>query len=62
MTYTLPAPRVEFEPLWCEEDDCDGFYQPYSDGSLSCYCGSVSHLSVDDVDISMVLVSTRDEC
>jgi hypothetical protein len=60
----IPAPRVpETNAYKCRENGCDGFYQPYGDGSMSCYCGSVSRLSVDEVDVpGLVLVSLRDDC
>lgn len=60
----IPAPRVA-EPavLKCREAGCEGTYEPYSDGSLSCYCGSRSSLSVDDVTIlGLTLVFERAEC
>ena len=61
MSFTLPAPRVESLP--CQEGACDGFYQPYSDGSLSCYQGHRSSLSVDDVEVSgLTLVFDLSEC
>lgn len=57
----LPVPRVESFP--CRERGCDGLYEPYSDGSVSCYQGHSSGLSVDDVEISgPVLVLALDEC
>lgn len=57
----LPAPRIASFP--CRQKGCDGSYEPYSDGSVSCYQGHPSGLSVDDVEISgLVLVSMRDEC
>jgi hypothetical protein len=49
MTYTIPAPRLGLYP--CRETGCDGTYEPYSDGAMVCYCGSVSRLSTDDVEI-----------
>ncbi|AXQ63473.1 hypothetical protein SEA_COMRADE_242 [Streptomyces phage Comrade] len=60
----IPAPRLpEVDAYKCREDGCDGFYQPYRDGSLSCYCGSVSSLSVDDVEVPVgVLALTLEEC
>ncbi|WMI33853.1 hypothetical protein SEA_PATELGO_252 [Streptomyces phage Patelgo] len=60
----IPAPRIpETDANKCRGTGCDGFYQPYPDGSLSCYCGSVSSLSTDDVEVpGLVLVSLMDEC
>jgi len=60
----IPAPRVA-EPtvLKCREDGCEGTYEPYRDGSLSCYCGSRSNLTVDDVEIlNMTIVYERSDC
>lgn len=60
----IPAPRVpESNVLKCREGGCDGTYEPFSDGSLSCYCGSRSSLSVDDVEVfGLTLVLDRGEC
>ena len=60
----IPFPRLpETDGNKCTENGCDGFYQPYSDGSFSCYQGHRSSLSVDDVEIQgWVLVPDRAEC
>jgi hypothetical protein len=60
----IPAPRLpEIDGNKCTEKGCDGFYQPYRDGSLSCYQGHLSSLSVDDVEIEgWALVPALEEC
>lgn len=52
MRYTIPAPRLGLFP--CQETGCEGTYEPYSNGSMVCYCGSVSRLSTDDVETSEI--------
>jgi hypothetical protein len=41
---------------------CGGTYEPYSDGSMVCFCGAVYGLTVDDVQVSVPVVFLRDEC
>jgi hypothetical protein len=60
----IPAPRLpEIDGNKCATPGCDGFYQPYGDGSLSCYQGHYSILSADDVEIEgLVFIPMLEDC